>query len=203
VPVQREQYQSRGHYRRASERSSRRERDARSLRVRLLACKKGKTARCTGLIGPVSVGSRSLARIARLHKLRNDPRFAATSAVWLTASRLCHLASIIPAQTDAHSNESPPLSVSVSGKRDFAGQRRRRRKGPSHSIDRQQRQTARTKTRQLGAICTTPGNLCLHETAWWGWEDSNFQPNDYQLPALSNRSVSISRAFVSAMIQAL
>jgi cobalt-zinc-cadmium resistance protein CzcA len=25
-----------------------------------------------------------------------------------------------------------------------------------------------------GAFCTTPGNLCLHETAWWGWEDSNF-----------------------------
>ena len=30
-----------------------------------------------------------------------------------------------------------------------------------------------------------PGNLCLHETAWWGWEDSNLQPNDYQPPALS------------------
>jgi hypothetical protein len=34
-----------------------------------------------------------------------------------------------------HSNESPPLSVSVSGKRDFAGQRQRRPKGPSHSTD--------------------------------------------------------------------
>jgi hypothetical protein len=22
-------------------------------------------------------------------------------------------------------------------------------------------------------------------TVWWGWEDSNFQPNDYQPPALS------------------
>jgi hypothetical protein len=28
-------------------------------------------------------------------------------------------------------------------------------------------------------------NVCLRETAWWGWEDSNFQPNDYQPPALS------------------
>jgi hypothetical protein len=36
---------------------------------------------------------------------------------------------------------------------------------------------ARTKTRQFGAICTTPGNLCLRKTAWWGWEDSNLQPN--------------------------
>jgi hypothetical protein len=44
---------------------------------------------------------------------------------------------------------------------------------------------ARTKTRQFGAICTTPGNLCLRKTAWWGWEDSNLQPNDYQPPALS------------------
>jgi hypothetical protein len=25
----------------------------------------------------------------------------------------------------------------------------------------------------------------LRGTAWWGWEDSNFQPNDYQPPALS------------------
>jgi hypothetical protein len=24
------------------------------------------------------------------------------------------------------------------------------------------------------AIRKEPGNLCLHETAWWGWEDSNF-----------------------------
>jgi hypothetical protein len=23
----------------------------------------------------------------------------------------------------------------------------------------------------------------LRKTAWWGWEDSNFQPNDYQLLA--------------------
>jgi hypothetical protein len=59
-------------------------------------------------------------------------------------------------------------------------QRQRRRKGPSHSTDRQQRQSARSKTRRFGAICTTPGNLCLRETAWWGWEDSNLQPSDYQ-----------------------
>jgi hypothetical protein len=43
----------------------------------------------------------------------------------------------------------------------------------------------RKKTHQFGAICTTPGNLCLYGTAWWGWEDSNFQPNDYQSLALS------------------
>jgi hypothetical protein len=77
------------------------------------------------------------------------------------------------------------MSLSVSGKRDFAGQRQRRRTGPSHSTDRQQRQSARTKTRQFGAIYTTPGNLCLMATAWWGWEDSNFQPNDYQPLALT------------------
>jgi hypothetical protein len=33
--------------------------------------------------------------------------------------------------------------------------------------------------RQFGAIRTEPGNLRLRRTAWWGWEDSNFQPNDY------------------------
>ena len=35
------------------------------------------------------------------------------------------------------------------------------------------------------AIRTERGNLRLRGTAWWGWEDSNFQPNDYQPPALS------------------
>jgi Methylene-tetrahydromethanopterin dehydrogenase, N-terminal len=33
-----------------------------------------------------------------------------------------------------------------------------------------------TKTDEFGAICTTPGNLCLYRTAWWSWEDSNLQP---------------------------
>jgi hypothetical protein len=68
-----------------------------------------------------------------------------------------------------------------------AGQRQRRRKGPSHSTYRQQRQSTRTKTHQFGAICTTPGNLCLYRTAWWGSEDSNCQPNDYQ-PLVSGQS---------------
>jgi hypothetical protein len=49
------------------------------------------------------------------------------------------------------------------------------------------RRCTRTKTHQFGAICTTPGNLCLYRTAWWGWGDSNFQPNDYQSLALSSR----------------
>jgi hypothetical protein len=38
----------------------------------------------------------------------------------------------------------------------------------------------RTKTHHFGAICTTPGNLCLYGTAWWGWEDSNLQPSGYR-----------------------
>jgi hypothetical protein len=76
--------------------------------------------------------------------------------------------------------QCPSPSVSVSGKRDFATQRKRRRKGPSRSTDRQQKQSTRTKTHQFGAICRTPGNLCLFGTAWWGSEDSNFEPNDYE-----------------------
>jgi hypothetical protein len=31
------------------------------------------------------------------------------------------------------------------------------------------------KTRQFGAICTTPGNLCLYGTACWGWELSHIK----------------------------
>jgi hypothetical protein len=30
------------------------------------------------------------------------------------------------------------------------------------------RDKSRTKTQKFGAICTTPGNLCLYGTAWWG-----------------------------------
>ena len=37
----------------------------------------------------------------------------------------------------------------------------------------------------FGAIRTELGNLCLRKTAWWGWEDSNLQPNDYSPLALS------------------
>ena len=51
----------------------------------------------------------------------------------------------------AHSNWSPPLSVSVSGKRDFARQRHRPRKRQSHSTARQQRQGAHTKTAPVRA----------------------------------------------------
>jgi hypothetical protein len=58
-----------------------------------------------------------------------------------------------------YSNESLPPSVSVSGKQNFAGQRRRRRKGPV-TFNRSLAETKpRTKTHQFGAICTTPGNL--------------------------------------------
>jgi hypothetical protein len=30
------------------------------------------------------------------------------------------------------------------------------------------------------------GKSLLHGTVWWGWEDSNFQPNDYEPLALSS-----------------
>jgi hypothetical protein len=75
--------------------------------------------------------------------------------------------------------------VSAVGKRDFARQRQRAPKGPWKS-NRQIAETNRcTNARGFGAIRAELGNLCLRKTAWWGWEDSNFQPNDYQPPALS------------------
>jgi hypothetical protein len=45
-------------------------------------------------------------------------------------------------------------------------------------------ETERRLPQQL-RIRAQPRNLCLCKTAWWGWEDSNFQPNDYQPLALS------------------
>jgi hypothetical protein len=41
---------------------------------------------------------------------------------------------------------------------------------------------------QIGPLFSPPGNLCLRKTAWWGWEDSNLQPDDYQPLALSIES---------------
>jgi len=72
-----------------------------------------------------------------------------------------------------------PTPVSAVGKRNFPGQRQRPRNGPCNSMGRLQRQNACTNRRQFGAIRTEPGNLRLRRTAWWGWEDSNFQPNGY------------------------
>jgi hypothetical protein len=40
-------------------------------------------------------------------------------------------------------------------------------------------QLRRMGNRQFGVIRNEPGNLCLRKTAWWGWEDSNLQPNGY------------------------
>src|SRR6516164_1416362 len=79
--------------------------------------------------------------------------------------------------------ESLPTPVSAVGKRNFPGQRQRPRNGPRNSMGRLQRQNACTNRRQFGAIRTEAGNLRLRKTAWWSWEDSNFQPNDYQLLA--------------------
>jgi hypothetical protein len=36
-----------------------------------------------------------------------------------------------------------------------------------------------------GSFYENLGNLCSRKTVWWGWADSNLQPNDYQPPALS------------------
>ena len=64
---------------------------------------------------------------------------------------------------------------------------RGRDKGPERDLEIQSTdlrdKNACTNPGQFGAIRTQPGNLCLRRTAWWGWEDSNFQPNDYQLLA--------------------
>jgi hypothetical protein len=108
-----------------------------------------------------------------------------------------------PCTGSRHSNESPPLSVSVSGKRDFAGQRQQRRKGLPYSTDRQQRRRPRTKTHQFGAICTTPGNLRLYGTAWWTWEDSNFEPSGYEPPSRAGRTRTSNQTIIGRWLWAL
>jgi hypothetical protein len=62
---------------------------------------------------------------------------------------------------ETYSNESPPLSVSVSAKREFEGQRQRPETGPSHSTDRPQRQSAPTKPHQHWATFRTRKSLFI------------------------------------------
>jgi hypothetical protein len=98
---------------------------------------------------------------------RRSSSFRCSITIW---GRYGFIGGQRPVRGTTLANESPPLLVSVSGKRNFAGQRQRRRKGPSHSTDRQQRQNPRTKTHRFGAICTNTGKSLspirryLHDT---------------------------------------
>jgi len=47
--------------------------------------------------------------------------------------------------------------------------------------------TVRTNPREIGPIREEAENLCLHETAWWGWEDSNLQPSGYERATLAEK----------------
>src|SRR5205814_751845 len=38
----------------------------------------------------------------------------------------------------------------------------------------------RQNARKLWAIRQRPGNVGSHRTAWWGWKDSNLQPDRYE-----------------------
>ena len=54
-----------------------------------------------------------------------------------------------------------------------------RAKPPTGSDNRLLRPTAFAQSRHVAVI---RGQFGIRSTAnaWWGWEDSNFQPNDYQ-----------------------
>ena len=91
-------------------------------------------------------------------------------------------------------------AVSVSGKRDFAARDETAETAAQRQVSRLWRSASTWIPRQFGAICTTPGNLCLYGTAWWGWEDSNFQPNDYQL--LASEVPEVARLCVQRLVSA-
>src|SRR5881275_2832707 len=40
------------------------------------------------------------------------------------------------------------------------------------------------EARQTWAMRESPGNLLKRRTAWWGWKDSNLQPDCYELEGL-------------------
>src|SRR5438876_11332226 len=55
-------------------------------------------------------------------------------------------------------------------------------------LSQRQRPHGRIRTcgnaRKLRAIPERPGNIGSHRTAWWGWKDSNLQPDCYELEGL-------------------
>ncbi len=47
---------------------------------------------------------------------------------------------------------------------------------------------AAAKARELRASRPSPGNLRVRKTAWWGWEDSNLQPDRYERASVSGKA---------------
>ena len=59
----------------------------------------------------------------------------------------------------------------------------------SRLIDRGDRPLSRNPATSR-SFTVSSGNLRSIANAWWGWEDSNFQPNDYQLLSIEVPEVS-------------
>src|SRR5437667_10877756 len=92
-----------------------------------------------------------------------------------------------PANTRCSACRFEPRSLSRA-RNGFAGPRDRQ---PKSTLSRPQpaAETARPhlnlrKRRKLRAIPERPGNIGSHRTAWWGWKDSNLQPDYYELEGL-------------------
>ena len=151
---------------------------ARLIRKRLSGAGSGPMLICS--LTPIGNSTRPKCPARSMDRQSGSARNAeALPLTWLMqakAQRFCNVD--LPLEAP-HTNESPPLSVSVSGKRNFCGPETVASKRPV-TFNRSSVETKpRKKTHQFGATCTTPGNLCLYWTAWWGWEDSNFDPSGY------------------------
>src|SRR6516165_5398867 len=90
------------------------------------------------------------------------------------------------ARTDQHSNRVSTNTGLRRRETRFCEAETKAPKGPRKSNRQIVETNGCTMPAGSGLFLTELGNLCLVKTAWWGWEDSNFQPNDYQSLALSS-----------------
>ena len=81
--------------------------------------------------------------------------------------------------------KSPFRSVSPAGKRDFAARDKRMQKICEVRSDVCRDRSIAHNSANSRRFDERQENLSSRRTVWWGWEDSNLQPIDYQSLALS------------------
>src|SRR5262245_28830408 len=75
---------------------------------------------------------------------------------------------------------SADLRSPVARKRDFQGGETGADTLPEPQIRVSETKVLARKPRQLRALCTAIGNFRNCASAWWGWKDSNLQPERYE-----------------------
>jgi hypothetical protein len=117
---------------------------------------------------PLKRADRSRPSVGRAHVPIPIPRFSDSSGRRAGGRRLTEF-------VDRRNDRS------ASGKRDSSAQRQTAQNRLQARNGRRGDTNATAKARQLRASRPSPGNLLVRTTAWWAWQDSNFQSDRYEL----------------------